>query len=139
MSTRGGVIAVSLVLAFALSPKAVKALEPGERCDGLAIVWPPPNSANGSIYMSYEPRSEDKTLDRMGYLPSGTVVILEEPSRELKSRENYCRFRFRDALVGHIDSSHVKSLAKVLRSANLDETKAVINQSRNNISSKSKS
>jgi hypothetical protein len=76
--------------------------------------------------MSEEPR-EDGRLDRAGYLPSGTVVNLEEPSLQLKSRDNFCKFTLGRAVAGLVAKKDTfERLSNVLESAKLGNDEAVI-------------
>ncbi|WP_456817083.1 hypothetical protein [Bradyrhizobium sp. USDA 4520] len=70
----------------------------------------------------------DGTFPRLGYLPSGTVVNLEEPYADSKDsfKKQHCGFHFRDAIAGQIDRKHITKLAETIRSANLDDLDAVI-------------
>lgn len=98
---------------------------PKEQCDGAAIIWPTEDHY-GSIYISRDLR--DGSFPRLGYLPSGTVVTLDEPYADSKDgfKKQHCGFRFRDAIVGQIDRRHITKLTGTLRSANLNDSDAVI-------------
>jgi hypothetical protein len=129
MFTSRMVIIVALTLVFTLSPQPSKAVvSPGERCEGLAIVWPPGKDP-GSIYVGSRLIATSEryggevriveSYQRMGYLPSGTVINLEEPPEDTRQgprlHKTHCGFRFRSAIVGHIDRGHIEKLDNVIR------------------------
>lgn len=125
MSIPTRIIAVSLAVGLSFTPQLVCAQGAIEQsCKGPAIIWPKPPE-QGVIYMSEEPR-EDGRLDRAGYLPSGTVVNLEEPSLQLKSRDRFCKFTLRGAVAGLVTKKNVESLSKVIEAAKLVPDDVVI-------------
>jgi hypothetical protein len=127
MLARRKVIAFYLILACAgfANPAMAQGVGPGEPCDGPAIVWPP-EDLYGSIYISKTLRND--TVPRVGYLPSGTVVNLEEPRSDSRAdfRKNFCGFHFRNTVAGHVDRRHVTKIVKIIRAAGLSDADAVI-------------
>jgi hypothetical protein len=114
MSVRYNAFSLSFTAVLLFSPNAVMAaVGPDEPCSGAAIVWPTEDQF-GSIYISSDLR--DVTFPQVGYLPSGTVVNLEEPYRDSSDgfKRQYCGFRFRNAIIGQIDRRHITKLAETI-------------------------
>jgi hypothetical protein len=110
---------LSVIVLSALSSELARAtIAANEPCEGWAIVSPPKDNF-GSVYMGpHLIRREPKGIEsypRMGYLPSGTVIKLAEPEKGRSVHLHHCGFRFRKAIVGHIDRRHVTKLDKVIR------------------------
>jgi hypothetical protein len=125
MSIPTRIIAVSLAVGLSFTPQLVGAQGAIEQsCVGPAIIWPK-SPEQGVIYMREEPR-EDGRLDRAGYLPSGTVVNLEEPSLQLLSRDHYCKFTVGRAVVGLVAKNTVERLSKLLDAPKLGKDEVVI-------------
>ncbi len=125
MSIATRIIAVGLSIGVFFTPRLVSAQGAiGQSCTGPAIVWPK-SPEQGVIYMSEEPR-EDGRLDRAGYLPSGTVVNLEEPSSQLKSRNRYCKFTLGGAVAGLVKKVDIESLSKAIEAAKLRNEEVVV-------------
>lgn len=126
MSIATHIIALSLTVGLSVTPQLASAQGAIERsCVGPAIIWPK-SPEQGVIYMSEEPR-EDGRLDRAGYLPSGTVVNLEEPPLQLKSRDNFCKFTLGKAVAGLVAKKGTfERLSKLITAARLGSDEAVI-------------
>jgi hypothetical protein len=61
----------------------------------------------------------DGTLHRAGYLPVGSVVVLENPPS--KKRGIACAFHYDDEISGYLDGEDFASLAKVMTKIKLEE------------------
>jgi hypothetical protein len=61
----------------------------------------------------------DGKLYRAGYLPVGSVVVLEEPSSKRKGGD--CAFHYDDEISGYLDRKDFASLAKIMAEIKLEE------------------
>ena len=112
----------SLIFFCAFSGTCFGAVNSNEQCDGLAIVSPP-GPDFGTVYMGPQiisrqeknPKRFEEKYPRVGYLPSGTVINLEEPKKGKTLHLKHCGFRYRDAIVGHIDRGHITKLDNAIR------------------------
>ncbi len=114
-----------LILMSSVHQARALGVGPNEPCEGPAIVWPP-EDLYGSIYISAT--LHEGAFPRVGYLPSGTIVTLNEPSGDVRAGflKNYCSFNFRNVVVGNIDRRHITKVGKLISAANLTETEAVV-------------
>jgi hypothetical protein len=128
----GYIALVSLIVTSALSPKIANAIvRVDETCEGLAIVSPPGSDA-GTIYwaenltlIKRRDGGEEERLPRRGYLPSGTIINLQEPANAKSTRSTSCGFRFRNAISGHVDKSAITRLDKVINAAHMSADEVI--------------
>jgi hypothetical protein len=122
-------IIIGVLASFAGAQDIVaEVLLPNEKCEGLAIVWPPAN-LNGSIYLSQTPIIDStapppgKWFPPTGYLPAGTVVTLYEPAEKVNG---YCGFKYRWAVAGQVSAKQVEKISKHLPQSESAESLFVI-------------
>jgi hypothetical protein len=88
-------------------------------CAGLALVRPQ-GGLYGTIYM----RDQQDKLGRhgrAGYLPSGMVVTIENPTTNAAEiADGTCAFHYRNAVRGHIDRGDLFPLTKTLAAAGVN-------------------
>src|SRR2546428_10594070 len=91
-----------------------------DKCEGLVLVRPP-NGLFGSIYLNRQPTAAGK-FPRAGYLPSGTVVVVDTPSTDARRiNRDYCAFRYRDAVSGYVRRAHLMLLSSIIAAVGLNQ------------------
>jgi|SRR6185312_1329096 len=112
-------VPIALLFVFLGDAQAIsRTIGSNEACVGPALVKPE-GGLFGALYIT----DASGQFGRSGYLPSNTVVIVDDPPNDYRGRRQYCHFNYRNIVSGYLARKYLISLPGIAQSVGLDITK----------------